>query len=430
MSTFIEFHVLRSFPPSNLNRDDLGTPKSASFGGVRRLRISSQCLKRTWRMSDKFRGAFAEEQLGLRTSHLPEEVMKALPDLDAAAREGLLSLLASVGKKSAKAEKSDGADEPDADSAEPASADAEAASEVGARTAHLLFLSRQEIEAATRFARDNGDALTKVFKGAGKKKTVDNEQVKKLRKALKDFLEETTAKNAVDVALFGRFVTSDEFDTVEGALQVAHGLGTQKVEVEYDYFTAVDDLGETTGAGHLGESEFASSVLYLYACCDLGQLERNLGARTSQGRVADDQSRELARRSLPALARAMAEATPIGKKTGTAPHTPAEYIEVVVRRGAPLSYANGFLKPVDARRDGDVMTSSIRSLVEHRAKLETAYGRGRDAEDRFVLDLRDVDGATGGGHGVSSIDELAAGLARSLDRLASTASASGGSGDR
>lgn len=419
MSTFVELHALRSYPPSNLNRDDLGTPKTAVFGGFRRLRISSQCLKRTWRMSEKFRGAFAEDQLGIRTSHLPEEVLKAIPGLDAAVREGLVTLLSSLGRKSAKAEKSedpDDADDGDVDGgdAAPVGAAASVVAAGEARTAHLLFLSRQEIEAVVSFAQGNQERLAKVFKVAGKKKQVDADQVKKLREDLRKHLEKQTSKNAIDVGLFGRFVTSDEFDTVEGALQVAHALGTQKVEVEYDYFTAVDDLGETTGAGHLGESEFASSVLYLYACCDLAQLEENLGARGAKARTPDDHSRELARRSLPALVRAMAEATPIGKKTGTAPHTPAEYIEVVVRRGAPLSYANAFLKPIDAKRDGDVMHSSIASLVEHRTKIETAYGRDKDAVARFVLALRDVEGAAPSGQAVATVDELATKLAKAL----------------
>src|ERR1700730_16096003 len=103
MTPFIEMHALRSFPPSNLNRDDLGTPKTAVFGGTRRLRISSPCLKRTWRMYEHFRGALGEAQLGLRTDRLPEQVLSALGDvLDEEARAGLVALLASIGKKGAK----------------------------------------------------------------------------------------------------------------------------------------------------------------------------------------------------------------------------------------------------------------------------------------------------------------------------------------
>jgi CRISPR system Cascade subunit CasC len=250
-----------------------------------------------------------------------------------------------------------------------------------------------------------------------KKKKPDAKAIEKLRKELKAYLEEHTKKNAIDVGLFGRFVTSDEFDTVEGALQVAHGLGTQKVEVEYDYFTAVDDLGEGPGAGYLGESEFASSVLYLYACCELGELEQNLGARGAMGRTVDPEARALARTSLPALVRAMAESTPKGKKTGSAPHTPAEYIEVVVRRGAPISFANSFIKPVDGREaGGDVMAASIARMSKHRDRIERAYGRGEDALARFVLCLRDVEGAVPEGQEVKTMAELAAKLAAVLNK--------------
>jgi len=417
MTTFIELHALRSFPPSNLNRDDLGTPKTAVFGGARRLRISSQCLKRTWRMSDNFRGTFAADQLGVRTDRLPDEVLKALGgQLDESSRAGLIALLGSIGKKAAKAK----ADDDDGDAGEGAGPETEKGGDSNGaerpRTAHLLFLSRQEIEAVADFARKNAGSFAKVFN----KRKVDSKAIEKLRKELEEHLRTNTSKNAVDVGLFGRFVTSGEFDTVEGALQVAHALGTQKVEVEYDYFTAVDDLGDTAGAGHLGESEYASSVLYLYACCDLGQLERNLGGRRadSEGRECDAEAQALARKSLPAVVRAMAEATPKGKKTGTAPHTPAEYVEVVVRRGAPLSFANAFIKPIDGREgNGGVMAASIGRLAKHRDVVETAYGRDKDAVARFVLCLADMDGALPSGASVKTIDELALKLGAALDAL-------------
>jgi CRISPR system Cascade subunit CasC len=421
MTTFIEMHALRSFPPSNLNRDDLGTPKTAVFGGARRLRISSQCLKRTWRMSEHFRGAFAEDQLGIRTDRLPEVVLKAIGDsLDEASREGLLTLLGSIGKKGAKTSAAEDEEEDDEEKSKgKAKGDDATDGAAATRTAHLLFLSRQEIEAVGNFARAKKDALTKVLNN---KKKPDAKAIEKLRGELKEYLEQHTKKNAIDVGLFGRFVTSDEFDTVEGALQVAHGLGTQKVEVEYDYFTAVDDLGEGPGAGHLGESEFASSVLYLYACCELGELEQNLGARGATGRTVDAEARALARTSLPALVRAMAESTPKGKKTGTAPHTPAEYVEVVVRRGAPLSFANSFTKPVDGREaDGDVMSASIARLAKHRDRIEGAYGRGGDALARFVLCLRDVAGAVPEGREVKTMAELATKLAAVLNKPLSQA---------
>ena len=410
MTTFVEMHALRAFPPSNLNRDDLGTPKTAVFGGVRRLRISSQCLKRTWRMSEYFRGAFAEDQLGIRTNRLPDEVLRVIGGaLDDTARAGLLALLASIGKKKK------GTDVPSAGGAEERDDTVESSAGTSEmRTAHLLFLSRQEIEAVGSFAKVKKDALAKVFK----KEKPDAKAIESLRNGLREYLVEHTSKNAIDVGLFGRFVTSDEFDTVDGALQVAHALGTQKVEVEYDYFTAMDDLGEEPPAGHLGETEFASSVLYLYACCDLGQLEQNLGARTTERRAPDTEAIALARKSLPAVVRAMAEATPKGKRTGTAPHTPAEYVEVIVRRGVPLSFANAFTKPVDGREeDGDVMAASIARFAKYRDRIETADGRDGDAVARVVLCLRDVDGAVPKGHEVRTIGALATQLAAALDTL-------------
>jgi CRISPR system Cascade subunit CasC len=411
MTTFIEFHALRSFPPSNLNRDDLGTPKTAIFGGSRRLRISSQCLKRTWRTSDAFRGHFAAEQLGLRTDRLPEEVLGSLGTaLDEKVREGLIALLASIGRKVAKEKADDDAKSKTDDDVENDQVDETARADEAPepRTAHLLFLSRQEIEAVSDFARSHVDLLGKVYS----KKKVDAKAIEKLRKELQSYLEERTSRNAVDIGLFGRFVTSDEFDTVDAALQVAHGLGTQKVEVEYDYFTAVDDLGDSTGAGHLGESEYASSVLYLYACCDLDQLERNLGRRSVEGRMPDGEARQLAKKSLPAIVRAIAEATPQGKKTGTAPYTPAEYIEVVVRHGAPMSFANAFLKPVDAREaEGDVMEASIQRLVDHRERVEASYGRNKDTIARFVLQLRGKVGS------VATLEQLERELSTCLEKI-------------
>ena len=123
MTTFIEMHALRSFPPSNLNRDDLGTPKTAVFGGTRRLRISSQCLKRTWRTSEHFRGAFAESELGVRTDRLPEEVLKAIGDsLGMPAKDGIVALLASLGRKRANEKPGGQGDDEPTSSPEPSTA--------------------------------------------------------------------------------------------------------------------------------------------------------------------------------------------------------------------------------------------------------------------------------------------------------------------
>ena len=77
MTEFIQIHALTAYPPSNLNRDDLGRPKTAIIGGGCRLRISSQSLKRAWRSSDLFQEALAGHT-GVRTKTLGWKVVEAL----------------------------------------------------------------------------------------------------------------------------------------------------------------------------------------------------------------------------------------------------------------------------------------------------------------------------------------------------------------
>lgn len=132
----------------------------------------------------------------------------------------------------------------------------------------------------------------------------------------------------------------------------------------------------------------------------------------------------MAKKALPALVRAMAVATPTGKRNGTAPHTPAQYVEVVVRQGAPLSFANAFLKPVDSGdcSGGDVMSASILRFAAHRDQMETAYGRGPETLTRWVMCLSDIpkrDGAlvVPDGCAVTSIEDLARKLGTTLDLL-------------
>ncbi len=396
---FVELHALRSYPPSNLNRDDLGSPKSIVFGGERRVRVSSQCLKRTWRMSPFFHGELAEDQLGVRTQRMPEQVFNKLtPAFGDSALAGLEALFAALGKKAAKDDggEEDGAEGEAGNDEKPEAAPAEAKA---TKTDHLLFVSQQEIDEIVAFAKAEKDDLSKVMK-AGKKKAVDTKLLEKLRKKLKLHLAEKCKRNAVDVALFGRFLTSDEFGECNAALQVAHALGTQKLDLEYDYFTAVDDLqpSEDHGAGHLGETELCSSVLYEYAVCDVPLLVQNLGGDTA-----------LAAKAMKGIALAICRSIfEKAKRNGTAPHTPADFLEVVIRRDAPVSLANAFLKPVRPEKDKDVMDVSIRRLQEQQDKYDEAYGKDHVVE-RFVLDLR-----AEGKREYTSLDALAKGIEKRI----------------
>lgn len=420
-NVFVEFHVLRSHAPGNMNRDEMGTPKTAQFGGVRRLRLSSQCVKRTWRTSEWFRGVLGREQLkldvlGTRTKRLPALVRKELSEsFDALPLDGLDEVLQRIGRNSAPSKEEE------------------------KTTAHLLFLTSEEIAAVREFAKKNKNDLAKLAKltadakaseepkegepeakpkkKGGKSAKADGsahtELLEALQKALKAHLEESAPRNAVDVALFGRFVTSDEFRTVDAAMQVAHALGTQKVELEYDYFSAVDDEkqpGEDAGAAHIGESEFAQSVLYQYAVCDWRALLGNLDG------YAEDAKR-VAAQSMRAIALAASRAVPSGKQNGTAPQNPADYIEIVLRRDAPISLANAFLRPVSAKdgEDRDVMDLSIHRLRELAAKYHQAYSSDGDVLGRYVLSVRDLHALAAGEQRFTSLDALASALAATLE---------------
>jgi len=83
MSRFIQLHLLTAYPPANLNRDDQGSPKTAKMGGYDRLRVSSQCLKRTWRTSDIFEKAIAK---GVRTKMIGVDAFEKLSEFPALSR--------------------------------------------------------------------------------------------------------------------------------------------------------------------------------------------------------------------------------------------------------------------------------------------------------------------------------------------------------
>jgi CRISPR system Cascade subunit CasC len=399
-NTFVEFHVLRSFAPSNLNRDDMGSPKSAIFGGVRRLRISSQCLKRTMRLSESFTGTFAEEKLGIRTKLVGREIVQAVKakgESSDAFVAGLGVLLASLGKK-AKAENAESSNVEDVDTKDTSESDA------SMETGHLLYLGRHEISALVEFAIGARAELEKL--GAGKKPNAKS--LESMRDKMQSSLKEATdARNPVDIALFGRFLTSAEFAHVDASLQVAHALGTQKVELETDYFTAMDDLGSEPGAGMLGETEFASSVLYCYAVCDLGLLKTNL-----------KQDSDLAFDAVGAIAEGLARSVPTGKKNGTAPHSPADYVSVVIRKDAPVSLANAFLKPIGPTDRLDVMEGSIEHLQKQRELYAKAYGVDGIVAS-YTLNLRGTEKTVATGESrVESIAELRKQVSTQLKKMA------------
>lgn len=324
MSGFLQLHYLTVYPISNPNRDDLGRPKTAVFGGANRLRISSQSLKRAARLSDAMQGALAGH-MGDRTQRIGEVVRDALQEHaeDDDRIEDIATQVADVFGK----------------------LDAEAAKKGHIRTRQLAFISPDEREAAIEWAR-------KALTG---EKLPSNKDLKKL--VLR------TADGAADVAMFGRMLADDPDFNREAAVQVSHAFTTHSAIVDDDYYTAVDDLktpSEDAGAGFVGEAGFGSGVFYLYACVDIGLLVKNLAG-----------DRELAARSAGALAEALATATPSGKRNSFAHQTRAGYVRAEMGTAQPRSLAGAFFKPVE---EADLMAASVEALESLVAQLDTAYG--------------------------------------------------------
>src|ERR1700726_3904869 len=78
VAMFIEIHAIQNFAPSNLNRDDTGSPKDCEFGGHRRARVSSQCLKRAVREAFRRDQLLPKDRLARRTKRFVEEAVKRL----------------------------------------------------------------------------------------------------------------------------------------------------------------------------------------------------------------------------------------------------------------------------------------------------------------------------------------------------------------
>lgn len=291
---YVDVHALQILPPSNVNRDDTGSPKSCIYGGVTRARVSSQAWKRAIR--NEFKDIFSEAELGSRTLRAVEMVADEIEKKkEGISRKEALKLaekaLTNVGIKIKNK------------------------SDTEKKTEALLFISHIQAE-----------KLAELI--------VADEQDKKLYK------DEFGKNPSVDLALFGRMVASDPSLNCDAACQVAHAISTHQVETEYDYFTAVDDLNpeDNTGAGHIGNTEFNSSTLYRYATINIKELYKSLGLKTPE--------------AVAGFIKAFVFSMPTGKQNSFANRTLPSDVYITIREDQPVSLAGAFEEPVKLGKDG------------------------------------------------------------------------------
>jgi len=338
MSRFIQLHLLTAYPPANLNRDDQGSPKTAKMGGYDRLRVSSQCLKRTWRTSDLFQAAMSDH-LGTRTKLLGIDIYNQLiaggiKEKDA--KEWTKSIAGVFGALK-KAEK----DKPLAD----------------LEIEQLVHVSPAELQMI--------NVLTEKL--IIEQRAPDADELKLLR----------LNEQAVDIALFGRMLASSPAFNIEAACQVAHAISVHPVVIEDDYFTAVDDLNnglEDMGAAHIGETRFAAGLFYSYICINRELLVKNL-----------DGNEELANKAIRALTEAAVKVAPEGKQNSFASRAYASYVLAEKGDQQPRSLSVAYLKPINHRENEDFIVDSITAIIKQKDSFDKVYGACADT--RYELNV-------------------------------------------
>jgi len=335
MKTLIEIHALQNFAPSNLNRDDTGAPKDALFGGTRRARVSSQCLKRAVREYFKEQN---KDWVANRTKRivdaLKEQLAPKLKNQKGFTEEKLEKAIevavSSLGSnKKVKVDKD-------------------------RKTDVLLFLSPREVDSL-------GRVITESYADLLKAKPSDD-TVQNLNDAIDG---DNKSRLSVDVALFGRMLAVMPEKNQYAACQVAHAISTHSVEREFDFYTAVDDLKpeDTAGADMMGTVEFNSACFYRYAVVDWEKLVANL-----QG------DRELAAKGLRAFLEGFVVAEPTGKQNTFAAHNPPEFVAVSVRRNtAPRNLANAYETAIRAKKDESLTKESAMRLSAKAVALDKLY---------------------------------------------------------
>lgn len=330
---FIDIYAVQNVPPSNINRDETGNPKTAQYGGVLRSRVSSQAWKRA--MRNEFKDLLAKDSLGVRTKNAVQLIVAAMvnerPDCTDSAEEYAKSVLAATGVK------------------------IEASTRAGAAsgkpvTQYLIFIANSEISKLAEIA-------LKWF-----------DEGKDVQKTDADMKKEVSAvfhgEQAVDIALFGRMLADAPDLNTDASAQVAHAISVDAIKPEYDYFTAVDDFTEddNAGAAMIDSVGFNSSTLYRYATVNLNALNEQLGNVQATAKAAS------------VFVESFIRSMPTGKQNSYANRTLPETCIVAFRENQPINAVSAFERPVHPTQDLPVSAVASRELVKELRKIQDVYG--------------------------------------------------------
>lgn len=317
MTISLGLHALQSLPSSNINRDDTGAPKTAMMGGVERARISSQSLKRAMRLYIENNHDIPETWRSRSTGDLiAKELIKLDDSFDEdSAKKRATDLLEGIGIKTDK--KNPG------------------------KTSVLLFISDAQIKSLAQFALEH-EKFTK--------KDLPNDVYKQLKSAFTD-------ARGMMIALFGRMIAEAPEFTTDATSQVAHAISTHEIELESDYWTALDDLKPDTesGASNIGERQFDSFTAYRNANISLTELVNILG-------------KEQAIEAIKYFVEAFVLALPTGSQNAFAATTVPDYVMLDMRTDGPVNLSPAFENAIKPTSDG-YMQSSITALEDYENRV-------------------------------------------------------------
>lgn len=329
---FLDLYALQSVPPSNINRDDTGSPKTAMYGGALRARVSSQAWKRA--MREMFLDLLPEGQLGVRTKF----VVPLIADRIAAKREDLAERAVDFAKAVL-----------DATGIKSSETDRKGSDEGTLATGYLVFIANRELD-------DLADIAVSWADGGVDPKKPDSKSKKDVQKAFKGI-------QAIDIALFGRMLADASDFNVDACSQVAHAISVNEITQEYDYFTAVDDCAadDNAGAGMLGTVSFNSSTLYRYATVNVDALMEQL------------ENPEATACGVAAFVEAFVKSMPTGKQNTFANRTLPNVVAVSLREDQPINLATAFERPVYAERERSITQIAAERLAACAKDVEDAF---------------------------------------------------------
>lgn len=298
---FLDVHAIQTVPPSNINRDDTGSPKTAQYGGVTRARVSSQSWKRAIRKYFNDNGKI--NNIGIRSLQIVKYIAEKIIKID---ESMLFDVAMEMAEKTLNAAKISTKDQ---------------------KVKALFFISDKQAEKL---------AEASIAKNEDKK-------------YLQDILK---TEDSIDICLFGRMLAKDSSINVDASAQVAHAISTHEIESEFDFYTAVDDLApeDNQGAAMIDTLEYNSSTLYRYA---------NIAMHDFYGQLGDKESLINATKL---FVEAFIKSMPTGKINSFANQTLPSAIVVTLRSDRPVNMVSAFEEPVKSNEG--YVKKSVQKLFE------------------------------------------------------------------